>query len=74
MAGTLLGSAFVTAMDADHNGSVSRQEFSAAFSKWFEAWGGRPSGALTPEQIRTGLDRDLPMPEGMPGFGPPPAR
>jgi spore coat protein H len=74
MAGPLLGSALVAAMDTDHNGSVSRHEFSAAFSKWFEAWGGKSSGALTLEQIRIGLDRDLPLPEGMPGFGPPPAR
>ena len=71
IAGMMLAPAFLAAMDTDKDGSVGHQEFTAGFAKWFESWGGRAGGGLTEEQIRAGLDRDLPM-RGMPGFGPPP--
>lgn len=72
LTGMLLGPGFFTAMDTDKNGSVSREEFQAGFARWFESWGGRANGELTEEQIRAGLNRDFPRPQGMPGLGPPP--
>jgi hypothetical protein len=73
IASMLLGPGFFGAIDTDKNGSVSSQEFSGSFTRWFESWGGRASGALTEEQIRIGMNRDFPRPQGMPGFagGPP---
>ena len=69
----MIGGSFVTAMDSDKDGTVTRPEFEAAFAKWFEAWGGK-DGPLNEDQIREGINKDLPMPRppggGMPA--PPP--
>lgn len=65
--GMMLSSAFVTAMDLDKDGKITRQEFQDTFAKWFEDWGGK-NGALSEEQIRTGINKDLPMPRP-PGGG-----
>jgi len=69
IAGMILTPGFMTAMDADKDASITRQEFDATTAKWFETWGGSQGGGLTEEQIRTGLSRDFPLPQGMPGFG-----
>ncbi len=55
--GRLLSGAFVTELDADKNGSVSRDEFTQGFRKWFTAWKTDPSGALTEEELRAGINK-----------------
>lgn len=67
--GNFLAPAFLTAMDADKDGQLSREEMSAGFAKWFEAWNTDKSGLLTEEQLRAGLNRDL---QFRPAFGGPP--
>lgn len=57
---------FMTAMDADKDGVISRDEFAKAFDGWFAKWSGG-AAVLTEEQLRAGLGRDLmPMPAGPP--------
>ena len=69
--GMMIAGAFVATMDSDKDGKVTRQEFEAAFNKWFEDWGGK-DGSLTEDQIRAGINKDLPMPRP-PGGGMMPA-
>lgn len=62
--GGFMSGIFMNAMDGDQDGKVSHAEATAAFSKWFGAWGnGNP---INEEQLRTGIDRDL-----APRFDPP---
>jgi type 1 glutamine amidotransferase len=51
--------------DADKDGSVTRDEFKATFDRWFSVAGG--GGALTREQLATGLASIFPAPPA--GFG-----
>jgi hypothetical protein len=73
-----LGPVFMGALDANKDGSLSREEFLSGFAHWFAAWNTDKSGLLTEEQLRAGVDRDLSpfrfMPQGGPGFGPPGGR
>ncbi len=72
--GLFLAPAFQQAMGAGQNAPVTREQFTRAFAKWFENWGGWKTGYLTEEQLRSGINRDL-APRGMPGgFGPPGGR
>jgi spore coat protein H len=57
--GIFLAPAFMNNFDADKDSSLTREEFSAGFAKWFEAWNTDNSGQLTNEQLRAGLNRDL---------------
>ena len=61
--GRMLAATFLRAVDGNSDGVVTREEFAAAFSKWFDAWGGK-EGPLSEEQVRAGIARDLspPMP------------
>lgn len=68
--GNFLANLFVTALDANKDGSLQRSEFEHGFGKWFEAWNTDKSGTLTEEQLRAGIDRDLsPFRGGPGGFG-----
>lgn len=73
--GNFLGGAFMTALDADKDGALTKEEFSKGFGKWFESWNTDKSGALNEEQLRAGINQDLsPFRGGFPGgpgFGPP---
>jgi hypothetical protein len=69
--GMFLGNAFMTALDADKDGALTRQEFTQGFAKWFGAWNTDQSGVLTEEQLRAGINRDL-VPSRFPPGGPPP--
>jgi len=73
--GNFLGNMFMTALDANKDGELSRAEFTQGFAKWFAAWNTDKSGLLTDEQLRGGINQDLaPNFGGMrggPGFGPP---
>lgn len=72
--GTFLGPAFLTALDPDKNGSLTREEFVRSFQRWFETWNTNQSGSLSEPQLRAGLDRELAPFRGRPpgGFGFPP--
>jgi spore coat protein CotH len=62
---------FLDALDANHDGSITREEFQRGFSKWFQAWNSDGTKRLTEVQLRAGIRQDLlPFPGG-PGFGPP---
>ena len=67
--GTFLGNSFMKALDSDKDGALSRDEFMQGFAKWFDQWNTDKSGALMDEQLRAGLNKDLPLGRGGPGFG-----
>ena len=73
--GMFLAEAFLSALDADKDGMVTQAEFTQGFLKWFDAWNTDHSGALTEEQLRAGINKDLsPFRGGPPpgfDFGPP---
>ncbi len=72
--GMFLGNIFLEALDTAKHSFVTRDEFTQGFVRWFEAWNSDKSGALTEEQLRAGINKDLsPFRNGPPqGFGPPP--
>jgi hypothetical protein len=57
--GNMLAPAFMSAMDANKDGELSREEFAAGFDRWFTAWNTDKSGVLTEEQLRAGLNREF---------------
>jgi hypothetical protein len=69
----LLAGAFLTALDADRNGQLARDEFVGGCGKWFDAWNTDKSSFLSEDQLRAGLDKDvepqLPGPGGPNRFG-----
>jgi hypothetical protein len=69
--GNLIGPPLLGALDADKDGSLTRDEVIGGFRKWFDAWDTEQTGTLTGEQLRTGIDRALPIPGFGPGAGPP---
>ena len=73
--GMFLGNAFMTALDANKDGVLTRAEFTQGFAKWFDGWNIDRSGVLTEDQLRAGINQDLAPfrggPPGGPGFGPP---
>jgi spore coat protein H len=59
--------------DANHDGRVSRAEFSRGMANWLESLDADHSGALTDEELSRGLARTLPAPmpgRQLPGAGP----
>lgn len=59
--GMLLGGLFMNSLDRDKNGTLAPEEFSAAFSGWFKTWDSEKTGFLTEDQVRTGMNKDLPL-------------
>ena len=57
--GSIVAPAMMTALDADKNGQVTRDEFAGGFARWFEAWDSSKTGVLTDELLQAGLSRDL---------------
>ena len=71
--GMFLGNGFMTALDADKDGAITRDEFARGFTKWFESWNKNGGGLLTEEELRAGINQDLgPFRGGPPGSGPGP--
>ena len=76
--GTFMAPAFVAKMDHDKNESLTQEEFTKGFKKWFTAWDTDDSGALDEEKLREALNKEFAPPgdafrPGGPG-GPPPGR
>lgn len=72
--GNFLANSLLSALDANKDSVIQRSEFVRGFDKWFETWNTDQTGALTEEQLRAGIDRDLSPFRGTPGgfgFGPP---
>jgi type 1 glutamine amidotransferase len=56
-----------TAVDANKDGSVSRDELKTSFDTWFTAWDAGKTGSVSQEQIATGLTAAFPQaPAGPP--------
>jgi type 1 glutamine amidotransferase len=53
---------FFTALDTDKDGSLTKAEMRATFDRWFGQWDTANSGALTQEQVLTGINAALPQP------------
>ncbi|MFM8357062.1 MAG: hypothetical protein ACKOET_00750, partial [Verrucomicrobiota bacterium] len=66
--GGFLARPFLTALDADQNGKVTRAEFQQGFQRWFGKWDTEKAGRLDLDALRAGMNSDLSM---FPG-GPPP--
>ena len=54
--------ALFAALDADHDGTLTRPELESGFNSWFTAWDSTNSGTLTQSQIVAGLGKLLPAP------------
>ena len=59
-----------SATDTNKDGSLTREEWTATFSKWFGEWDADKVGALDEAKLREGLNAALPRPQfGGGGFG-----
>jgi type 1 glutamine amidotransferase len=56
------GPAIFTAVDANKDGAVTRNEMTATFDKWYTEWDTGKTGALTQEQLTAGLNAAMPAP------------
>ncbi len=65
--GNFLAPGFIAKLDADKNGSLSREEFKAGFVQWFKSWDKESSGSLTEDQLRAGLNETFRPPGDGPG-------
>ena len=63
--------ALFTAIDANKDSAVTREEMRSAFDKWYTEWDAAKAGALTLEQIFMGLSGAFPAPAGAAGAPPP---
>jgi type 1 glutamine amidotransferase len=63
--------ALFTALDANKDGGVTRDEMRASFDRWYGEWDTSKANALTTEQIFVGLSTLLPAPPAA-GRGAPP--
>ena len=69
--GMFLAPPLFTAMDANQDGAVTREELKDTFAKWFTKWATNTSGELTQMELRDGLNAALPRPNfGGPRGGP----
>jgi outer membrane protein assembly factor BamB len=64
---------FFTATDSNKDGTLTREEWTGTFAKWFTDWDADKSGALDEAKLREGLNAALPRPQfgqgGPGGFG-----
>ena len=64
-----LSASLFTAVDANKDAAVTKDELKTAFDKWFTEWDSEKAGALTQEQVNLGLNAALPVPANA-GFFP----
>ena len=68
--GTMMGRMLFPKLDANHDGTLTHDEFRQAFNQWFQTWNASQSGQLTADELRKGINQDMmPFPGG-PGSGP----
>ena len=68
--GKALGATLFGKADADEDGSLTRDEWTAAFQGWFDEWGGGKGEPLDGNQVLDGFNKMFPPPPGRPGgFG-----
>ena len=60
--------ALLSALDANKDRELDRDEFLGGFGKWFAAWASGQGDALAEDKVREGLSAAVPL-----RFGPPPA-
>lgn len=66
-----VGPALFTAADTDKDGSITRTELVAVFTRWSNEWDTDKSGSLNEEELGAGLNAALPRPNfGGMGGGP----
>jgi type 1 glutamine amidotransferase len=53
---------FFTAVDANKDAAVTRDEMKSTFDRWFTEWDSAKAGSLTQEQLVAGLSAALPAP------------
>jgi outer membrane protein assembly factor BamB len=61
--GRFFAPGFFGATDANKDGTLTREEFTATFGKWFDQWDTAKSGSLEMEKLREGLNGVLPRPQ-----------
>jgi type 1 glutamine amidotransferase len=64
-----LSASLFTAVDANKDAAVTREELKSAFDRWFTEWDSEKTGALSQEQVNIGLNAALPVPANA-GFFP----
>src|SRR5579884_288994 len=60
--GARTSQALFQALDANHDGTLTRSEMESGFQSWFTEWGGSDARGLTEDQIAAGLSRLFPKP------------
>lgn len=68
--GGFIAPGLFTAVDANKDGSVTRDEWKATFTKWFADWDTGKAGTLDEGKLRDGLNAALPRPQFGGGGGP----
>lgn len=69
--GRFMSPGVFTAADTDKDGSLTRDEWTATFAKWFTDWDTEKTAALDEAKLRDGLNAALPRPQfGGGGGGP----
>lgn len=73
--GRFMAPGLFDATDSDKNGTLTKDEFTQSFAKWFTEWDKDKSGNLDANHLREGLNAALPRPQfggpGGPGRGGP---
>ena len=68
--GMFLGGPVMTALDTNKDKTLTHDEFTQGFVRWFNAWDSEKTGALTDETLRAGIDQEIklvpPTPRGRP--------
>ena len=54
--------ALFAALDADHDGTLTRTEMETGFNRWFTEWDSTHGGTLNQAQIQAGIGKVLPAP------------
>src|SRR5690348_3288039 len=54
--------ALFTALDANGDGTLTRNEIESGFNSWFTNWNTTKSGRLTRDEVASGLGKVLPAP------------
>ena len=57
--GMFYGQSFLNALDTNHDGQVSRDEFTGTFARWFDTWDEKKTGVVSVPQLQAGLERAL---------------